>query len=210
MMLVAMAFFAACNSPYTSKKRGYFKIDFPERQYRLYNDPSMPYSFEYPVYANVVRDSTYFDDSTDDKYWINLDFPQYSARVFLSYKPVGGRSVYKVKQANGQYKDSTGINEFEKMINDAYNLTSKNQSVATSIKDSLFVTPNNVEGVYFKVGGNAATGRQFFLTDSVKNFIRGALYFSSTPNADSIKPVQDFLEADIRHLINTFRWRSPS
>jgi len=45
------------------------------------------------------------------------------------------------------------------------------------------------------------------LTDSVKNFIRGALYFSSTPNADSLKPVQEFLQKDMEHLINTFRWK---
>ncbi|MGB3235596.1 MAG: hypothetical protein WBA94_06980, partial [Ferruginibacter sp.] len=85
--------------------------------------------------------------------------------------------------------------------------TSKNEVVASSITDSLFLTKNGVTGVFFKVGGNAATAKQFFLTDSVKNFIRGALYFSSTPNADSLKPVQEFLQKDMEHLINTFRWK---
>jgi hypothetical protein len=36
--------------------------------------------------------------------------------------------------------------------------------------------------------------------------MRGALYFDSTPNADSLRPVQDFLQKDIEHLINTFKW----
>ncbi|HMU23990.1 MAG TPA: hypothetical protein PKD97_02960, partial [Ferruginibacter sp.] len=53
----------ACNETYTSKKRGYFKIDFPQHQYRLLNDPALPYSFEYPVYGTIVQDSAYFDSN---------------------------------------------------------------------------------------------------------------------------------------------------
>ena len=94
------------------------------------------------------------------------------------------------------------------MVNDAFNLTNKNEAVASSIKDSLFTTTNDITGIFFKVGGNAATSRQFFMSDSVKHFIRGALYFDTTPNADSLKPVQDFLQVDIDHLINTFRWKT--
>jgi hypothetical protein len=57
------------------------------------------------------------------------------------------------------------------------------------------------------VGGNAATAKQFFLSDTSKNFLRGALYFDATPNADSLKPVQDFLQVDIDHLIRSFKWK---
>jgi gliding motility-associated lipoprotein GldD len=70
-------------------------------------------------------------------------------------------------------------------------------------------TPNGLTGIFFKVGGNAATAKQFFLSDTTKNFIRGALYFDVTPNADSLKPVQDFLQTDIEHMINTFKWITP-
>lgn len=200
----------ACNSTYTSKKTGYFKIDLPERKYVQFNQEGFPYTFEYPAYAQVVKDTTYFDSSPENPYWINLDFPQFDARIFLSYKIVGGKAVYKVKQANGVYKDSAGINVFDKMVNDAFNLTNKNQSVASSIKDSLIHTANGVSGVFFRVGGNAATAKQFFLSDTSKNFIRGALYFGVTPNVDSLRPVQDFLQVDIDHLINTFKWTNKS
>ncbi|HNL66261.1 MAG TPA: hypothetical protein PKL81_14295, partial [Ferruginibacter sp.] len=82
----------------------------------------------------------------------------------------------------------------------------KNEVVASSIKDSVFRTPNGVSGVFFRVGGNAATARQFFVSDTTKHFFRGALYFEATPNADSIRPVVDFLQKDIDHLLQTFRW----
>ena len=197
----------ACNETYTSKKRGYFKIDFPQHQYRLLNDPALPYSFEYPVYGTIVQDSAYFDSNPENPFWRNIDFPGFNARIYLSYKQIGGKALYKIPVGEGKYKDSLGINQFEKLVNDAYTLTSKNDVVASSITDSVFVTKNGISGVYFKVGGNAATAKQFFMTDTVKNFIRGALYFGSTPNADSLKPVQEFLQKDIEHLINTFRWK---
>ena len=198
----------SCNSTYTSRKKGYFNIEFPERKYVLFNDPEVPYTFEYPAYAEIVKDSTYFDSNPENPYWRNVDFPQFNARIFLSYKAIGGKALYKVKQADGSYRDSLGTNYFDKMVNDAYNLTNKNEAVATSIKDSVFTTANGVTGIYFKVGGNAATARQFFMSDTSTNFIRGALYFDTTPNVDSLKPVQDFLQKDIEHLINTFRWKS--
>jgi gliding motility-associated lipoprotein GldD len=197
----------SCNSTYTSKKKGYYNIALPQHSYIVFDNPSYPFSFEYPQYAQVLKDSTYFDNSADNPYWINVDFPSFNARIFLSYKIIGGKSIYKVKQANGIYKDSFGINIFDKMVNDAYNLTNKNEAMATSIEDSLFTTPNGITGIYFRVGGNAATARQFFMSDTTHNFIRGALYFDTTPNADSLRPVQDFLQVDIDHLITTFRWK---
>ena len=200
--------FVACNSTYVSKKRGYFKIDFPERKYVKFDSAGFPYSFEYPAYARIIQDSTYFDDNPENPYWINVDFPTFNGRVFLSYKIIGGKALYKVKDAKGVYKDSIGINNFDKMVNDAYNLTNKNDVVSSSIHDSLIHTDNGVSGIFFSVGGDAATAKQFFLSDTTKNFIRGALYFNVTPNADSLQPVQDFLQGDLDHIINTFKWKN--
>jgi gliding motility-associated lipoprotein GldD len=198
----------ACNSNYTSRKKGYFKIDLPEHQYQVFNKQEFPYSFEYPVYATVIQDSTYFDSTPENNYWINLDFPAFNARLFMSYKIIGGLAPYKIKQSDGSYKDSLGVNQFDLMVNDAFNLTNKNDVIASSIKDSLIRNPHGISGVFFKVGGNAATASQFFLSDTTKNFIRGALYFDATPNADSLRPVQEFLRKDLEHLINTFEFKS--
>ena len=207
LLLIAFCLlFSSCNSTYTSKKKGYFNIDFPSRKYVQFNKEGFPYSFEYPAYATIIQDSTFFDSNPENPWWINIDFPQFSGRIFLSYKIIGGKAMYKIKQQNGTYRDSLGINFFDKMVNDAFNLTNKNEAVASSIKDSLMHTPNGITGIFFKVGGNAATAKQFFLSDTTKNFIRGALYFDVTPNVDSLRPVQDFLQVDIDHLINTFRW----
>ena len=198
----------SCNSTYVSKRKGYFKIDFPARQYVKFDRPGFPYSFEYPAYAQITQDSTYFDETPENPYWININFPQFNGEIFLSYKVVGGETIYKVKTATGSYRDSLGTNVYDKLVNDAFSLTNKNNVVSSSIKDSLIETPFGVSGIFFKVGGNAATAKQFFLTDTTKNFIRGALYFDVTPNVDSLRIVQDFLQTDMEHLINTFQWKS--
>jgi gliding motility-associated lipoprotein GldD len=196
----------SCNSPYTPKPRSYYRIDLPEHAYQLFNEPGYPYSFEYPLYAKITKDSTLFDDNPDNPYWINIDFPRFNGRIYISYKSVGGTSVYKLKTDQG-YKDSMVRNSFEGLREEAFKMTYKHTPKASSINDSLFVTGNGVSGVFFAVGGNAATSNQFFLTDTVRHFLRGALYFDASPNADSLKPVNDFLQQDLKHLINSFSWR---
>ncbi|HEX8277644.1 MAG TPA: gliding motility lipoprotein GldD [Segetibacter sp.] len=178
----------SCNSDYTPKPRGYFKIQFPNKKYQVFDQAGYPYSFEYPVYSKVVKDSSFFGEATENPWWINLDFPEFNGRVYISYKEIGK-------------------NKFDKLINDAFTMTNKHNMKAYSIEDSLITTPNNVHGVFFRVGGEVATANQFFLTDSTRHFLRGALYFDATPNEDSLGIVNRFLIEDVKHLVNTFKWK---
>jgi gliding motility-associated lipoprotein GldD len=185
MLLVAIA---SCNSDYTIRQRGYFRIDLPQHKYTTFDKPGYPYTFEYPVYSTVMQDSTFFESAPENPYWINIDFPTLNGKIYISYKDVRK-------------------NNFDKLVDDAFKLTYKHSTKATGIRDSLMHTPNGITGIFFKVSGNAATARQFFVTDSTRHFLRGALYFDSTPNADSLAVVNDFLEVDMKHLINTLRWK---
>jgi len=56
----AICLLLSCNQVYTPKKRGYFKIDFPAHQYQSFDQKDYPYTFEYPVYANIIRDTSFF------------------------------------------------------------------------------------------------------------------------------------------------------
>ena len=187
--LVILLLLISCNSDYTVKKRGYFKIDFPEHAYQSFDRPGYPFTFEYPVYASVIRDSTFFEDSTENPFWLNIDFPRFAGKIYLSYKEIGAK------------------NSFDKLVSDAFNMTYKHSTRATGIQDSLMHTSSGLTGVYFQVAGNTATARQFFISDSTKHFLRGALYFDATPNEDSLIIVNRFLQEDMKHLINTLRWR---
>ena len=205
-VLILSLHLVACNSSYTPKERGYFRIDFPERKYQLFDQPGYPYTFEYPVYGVISRDSTLFDDNPDNPYWINLDFPEFHGRIYLSYKTIGGNSNYKIKTEKG-YKDSTVRNTFDGLREEAFRMTYKHTLKASGIVDSPLLNPQGIPGIYFKVEGNAATARQFYLTDSTRHFLRGALYFDTAPNADSLSVVNDFLQEDMLHLIQSLRWK---
>ncbi len=185
--VLSVLVFAACNSEYTIKPKGYFKIDLPRHAYTRFDRPGFPYTFEYPVYAQILQDSSVFNDN-DTPYWINIDFPGFNGKIHVSYKQIGKEN-------------------FAKLVDDAFKMTYKHTTKATEIDDSLFHTPQGLSGVWFNVGGNAATARQFFITDSVRHFLRGALYFDTTPNEDSLSIVNNFLQEDMKHLINSLRWK---
>jgi gliding motility-associated lipoprotein GldD len=188
VVLVAVFALWSCNSTYTPRPKGYFKIDFPAKAYKVFDEPGYPYSFEYPAYAHISKDTSFFGAAPENPWWVNIDFPQFKGKLYVSYKTVGS---YKL----------------DKLIGDAFNMTGKHTVKASSIDDSLMVTPNNIHGMFFKVGGDVATANQFFLTDSTRHFLRGALYFDATPNQDSLLPVNNFLVDDMRHMINTFHWK---
>lgn len=204
---IFILFVTSCNSTYTPKKEGYYKINFPPKAYTTFNDSFYPYTFEYPIYAKISKDSSYFNDGAKNSYWININFPTFNGTIFISYKNIGGTSTYKIKNTDGSYRDSVGINSFENMVNDSYKLTYKNDIKAYSIQDSVMHTPNHVTGVFFTLAGNVATAKQFFLTDTLHHFLRGALYFDVAPNEDSLRPVNAFLQQDMKHLINTLKWK---
>lgn len=193
----------SCNSAFTPRPKGYYKIDFPERSYQTFDEPGFPYSFEYPGYATVSKN---IEAEDNQPYWLNVEFKGFNGRIYLSYKSINGYSLYKVKHG-GTYKDSLVKNSFEKLRDEAFNLTYKHTIKASGIVDSFFNPRPGYAGMYFYVEGNAATSKQFFVTDSVHHFLRGALYFDATPNEDSIKVVSDFLESDVKHLISTLKWK---
>ena len=60
---------------------------------------------------------------------------------------------------------------------------------------------------YHLKGQNVASTYQFWVTDSVSHFLRGAMYIDCTPNNDSLSPVLTYIREDIDHMIETIRWR---
>jgi len=170
------------------KPRAYYKIELPERVYQHFSRDSFPFSFDYPVYARVVQDQQLIKEE-HSPYWVNVFFPDFNATIYLSYKTIG--------------KDEA----LTKLMDESYRLSFAHDIRADYIQTPQFETPNGLVGVLYEVGGDAASPYQFFLTDTTHHFIRGALYFNVTPNADSLAPVTGFLRKDMDHLIETFRFK---
>ncbi len=182
-------FVAACNSSYTPKPRGYFKIVFPEKSYQHFDNGSCPFTFDFPKYGLINRDTVFLDTVPDNECWFNITFPSLNGNLYLSYKPINEK------------------NSLDKLIEDSHELTFKHTVKADFIDENVLHTPYHVSGILYDVGGNAASALQFFVTDSSKHFLRGSLYFYNTPNADSIAPVVKFLRPDVLNLVSTLRWK---
>ncbi len=189
LFLVCIVAFSSCREEsYLPKPRGYYKIEFPKKEYTQFEKKGYPYQFEFPAYATIEKDSLFFDKKTENPWWINIDFKSLGGKVFISYKQI------------------TGSASLTKMLEDSYQLSYYHTKKADYIDDPVFHTDNNVHGVYYNVGGNSASAFQFYATDSVKHFLRGALYFDVSPNADSLKPVSEFLKDDIQRMVESIKW----
>ncbi|GAA4903095.1 gliding motility lipoprotein GldD [Mucilaginibacter defluvii] len=187
LIVVWALLLSACSNEvdYSPKPRGYFRIYYPEKVYRQYNE-GCPYSFQYPVYADIIADPKAVNKSC----WINLNFKQFNGILHLSYQPVTSKKI------------------FNELVEDAHTFAFKHTIKATSIDEGYINYPDrNVYGLYYTIDGNAASSIQFFLTDSTKHYLRGALYFSNEPRLDSIQPVLDFVKQDVDMMIKSFRWK---
>lgn len=181
--------FASCDEDedkiYSPKPRGYFKINFPEKIYRMY-DSICPYSFEIPTYARIVQDK----HMGAEPCWLNMEFPQFKATVHLSYKAVTDTSL------NTYFEDSRDF-------------AIRHQIKATGLEESVVIRDSaKVYGLVYDIAGNTASSVQFYLTDSTNHFLRGALYFNTVTNIDSLKIVIDFIREDILRMVQTCKWKN--
>lgn len=178
--------FSSCDSNYTPKPKGYFRIALPEKKYILL-DSIYPYTFEYPGNAVITNDPL----SPLEKNWINIEMPAFRGRIHISYKTLTDRNSLAV------YTEDTRT------------LALKHMSKASGIRQIAISDPNRkVYGLVYEINGlGAASPYQFYLTDSVHHFLRGSLYFDVIPNNDSLAPVIDFVKTDIQHLFETINWK---
>jgi gliding motility-associated lipoprotein GldD len=184
LLLIMTTLMIGCREKAVPKPRGFFRIDLPEKEYRKY-DTICPFIFEYPVYGKI----SYKVGKKTEPCWFNLDFPHFRAIIHFSYKTVN---------------KNLGI-----LLKESYDYAYSHSIKADAITEQPWQnTENKVYGILYDIKGNTASSIQFFLTDSTSNFIRGALYFSAEPNADSLSPVIQFLREDIIHLVETFKWKN--
>ncbi len=194
LAIPVLLLFGACsgNHDYSPKPRGYFRIIFPEKTYQQYNS-TYPFTFTYPKYAVIERDTTPQKNGKkliNMKYLLNMQFPQFNGTLHLSYESITSKKV------------------FNELTEDARTFAFKHTVKATSIDQGIIHNPDRkIYGIYYTIDGNAASSVQFYITDSTKNYMRGALYFNTTPRLDSIQPVLNFVKKDVDTFIKTFRWK---
>jgi len=174
---------AGCRENRVPKPRGFFRIDLPEKEYIKYGT-TCPFSFEYPTYGRISYDL----ETESEPCWFNIVFPDYSAKIYVSYIRIN--------------------NNLESVLSESYDLAYRHSVKADAIEESPYQNPQKkVYGILFDIKGNTASSVQFFATDSSRNYLRGALYFSAQPQQDSLAPVISFFREDMIHMIETLEWK---
>ncbi len=177
---------SGCTKDYQPKPKGYNRLFLPALEYRLSPD-SLPYQFEYSTAARLLRDSSW----VSEKYWIEIYYPELKANIHITYKKLNNKEEF-----------------LKALLNDSYNLTSKQQIKASAIDELITVTPSGKTAVIAEIAGEVPTQLQFTMTDSSRNFLRGALYFNTRVQNDSLAPAIEFMKKETLHFINTLQWKN--
>lgn len=181
LYLISLGLVVSCAEDPTPKPKGFLALEYPPADYELV-DRDCPYSLEKNKLALVE------DAKGPNPCWINLEYKSIKATIFITYQPVR--------------------NNLDSLLRDAQKLPLQHTIKADIIEGDTYTNSfHNTHGMFYEVAGDAASQAQFYLTDSVRHFLTGSVYFRARPNFDSILPAASYLKEDIRHLMETLRWK---
>jgi gliding motility-associated lipoprotein GldD len=175
--LIAL-FFTSCKDEVLPKPAAQLRLEYPEAKYATYQN-DCPIEFDVNLNSKI---------EIDKNCGFSIHYPKMKATIYITYKNVN--------------------NDIDKLLRDAQKLTYEHVIKADGILEQPFLNPDNkVYGMFYEVGGNAATNAQFYATDSTKHFITGSVYFYAKPNFDSIMPATNYIKNDMRRMLESLRWK---
>jgi len=179
-VFVFVSVFVSCSRPTTPKPYGYFRLDLPEQNY-------VPCTTAHAQFAmNQSAKVEYIDPK--DRSLFNIYYPGINATIHCTCL-----SVHK---------------NLPDLLRDAQEMVYSHAVKASAIPEQEYKDlEHDVYGMLYELQGNTATPAQFYVTDSTSHFFRASVYINTIPNQDSLAPVIDYLIADTRRIIETFRWR---
>lgn len=173
----------SCGGNSIPRPYGYFRVDLPKHAYRMIDTLNLPYRFDLPINVKLISRK-----DEQNNYWIDLYYPKLNASIYCSYKPVKGNLI--------------------NLLEDTRKIVYKHSVIADGIGEKVFEHPEkNMHGILYDIKGNTASSVQFILTDSTRNFFRGALYFNNVPNKDSIAPMSNYIREDVIRIMESFEWK---
>lgn len=174
----ALLSLVSCKDDVLPKPAAQLRLEYPEAKYATYQN-DCPIEFDVNLNSKI---------EIDKNCGFSIHYPKMKATIYITYKTVN--------------------KDIDKLLRDAQKLTYEHVIKADDIVEQPFLNPDNkVYGMFYQVGGNAATNAQFYATDSTKHFITGSVYFYAKPNFDSIKPATEYIENDMRRLLESLRWK---
>lgn len=187
-LLLLVIICISCGETTTPKPKAFLRLDYPEAKY-VKSNFDVPFEFETNQLATKLSMNS--GRATTESYGINLEYPSLKGTIFLTYKAV-----------NNNRKNLIDF------LQDAQKLTLEHNKKADGISEAVYENPEKkAYGMFYEVEGNAASQAQFYITDSINHFLTGSLYFYAKPNYDSILPAANYLQKDMKHIMETIEWK---
>ncbi len=178
VLIVLVVFVGSCKKDTLPKPASQLRLDYPEAKYASFSN-HCPFEFEMNEDAIIKEDKNC---------GFSIQYPKMKATIYLTYKTVN--------------------NNITVLLRDAQKLTYEHVIKADDILEQPFINyDHKVYGMFYQVDGNAATNSQFYVTDSIKHFVTGSVYFYAKPNFDSIMPAASYIKNDMQRLMETIRWK---
>ena len=188
LLLLSVLMLFSCGEDYVPKPKAELRLEYPRAKYVDAN-LDLPFTFEKNLQATKVVSKEL--RAPTKSYGVNLEYPALKGTIFLTYKAVE--------------KDKNNLRDF---LRDAQKFTLEHTKKADEIPAYPFESSERkVYGMLSEVKGNVASPAQFYVTDSVNHFLTGSLYFFAKPNYDSILPAADYLQKDIKRIMESLRWK---
>lgn len=179
-LLGSVVFILGCqNQSSTPLPKGYIRIGLPEPNVTALVRDELPFRL-------LHNEAAHWEPHSKDG-WGDLVYPRLGARIEFTYLPVEDNLV--------------------QLVDDAFDLAYKHAVVSDGIERAEYHNDSShVHGLLFKISGNAASATQWIATDSTGHFLRAASSIYATPNKDSLAPVNDFLRAEMRLMMESLTW----
>ncbi|MBD3864210.1 gliding motility lipoprotein GldD [Olleya marilimosa] len=187
IILLTFVILTSCGSDPIPKPKGYLRLEYPQADYKTYNQ-DLPFAFD----RNMLSDTIIYKPLQDDvkSFGLNIEYKKLKGTIYLTYKAIDGQE------------------RLIKYLKNAQNFTQEHTKKADAIEEVVWENPvNKVYGMFYEVGGNAASQSQFYITDSINHFLTGSLYFYAKPNYDSILPAANYLQKDIKRIMESVEWK---
>ncbi|MCB4797973.1 gliding motility lipoprotein GldD [Neotamlana laminarinivorans] len=178
----------SCNEDYKPKPKAQLRLDFPETNYVTTN-LDLPFTFDKNLIAEKIKIKPL--KSTTKSYGLNLEYPALKGTIFITYKAI----------ENNQQN-------LKDYLKDAQKFTLEHTQKADEIPAYPYEdSSRKVYGLLSEVKGDVASPAQFYVTDSINHFITGSVYFYAKPNYDSIYPAAQYLQNDVKRLMESLQWK---
>jgi len=179
--LLSLLVLCGC-ADYYPKPKGFLRVDASETVQSID-------SLSFARFSTATGVEVSPEKTSDSETWINLRYPYYQAELY------------------GTYHTFSNKDGLERLSDDFYDLLDRTAGAEklyyAHYDDSLRAT----YGYLYWSDAPIPSPVQFFVTDSLSRFFRGAVYFSDSLSREMQAPYSRALSDEMMRLIETFNWK---